>query len=66
MMRPQEATLEWGKQETEVTENSSEIHLGPTKLTLDNDPISFAVLVCVTCIVMTYLFYKIKLLKKEK
>ena len=58
MLSPQEATLEWGKPSTETTENSSEISVGPTKLTLDNDPISFAVLVCVTCIVMTYCFTK--------
>ena len=36
------------------------------KLTLDNDPISFAALICVTAVVITFLVYKIKQLNKEK
>ena len=66
MPSPQEATLEWGKPSAETTENSSEISVGPTKLTLDNDPISFAVIVCLTAIIITYFVYKIKLLKRGK
>ncbi len=36
------------------------------KLTLDNDPISFAAIVCVTVMVVTFFVYKIKRLNKEK
>ncbi len=36
------------------------------KLTLDNDPISFAAIVCVTVMVVTFFIYKIKRLNKEK
>jgi len=36
------------------------------KLTLDNDPISFAAIICVTVMVVTFFVYKIKRLSKEK
>jgi hypothetical protein len=36
------------------------------KLTLDNDPVSFAAILCVTAMVITFFVYKIKRLNKEK
>ena len=36
------------------------------KLTLDNDPISFAAIICVTVMVVTFLVYKIKSLKNKE
>jgi len=36
------------------------------RLTLDNDPISFVSILCVTAMIITFFVYKIKRLNKEK
>lgn len=68
-MLSQEAVIQFGEDLNEdpittVESDSSVVHVGPAKLTLDNDPISFAVLICVTAIIMAYFTYKLKSLKK--
>ena len=51
---------------TMLADEVAQIESGEHSLTLDNDPISFATLFCVTAVAMTYLFYKMKQLKQKK
>ena len=43
-----------------LADEVAQVEYGDKSLTLDNDPISFAVLICLTTVAMTYLIYKMK------
>jgi hypothetical protein len=43
-----------------VLAQEATVEYSGAKITLDNDPISYAVTVCVTVIILAYLFLKLK------
>ena len=60
----QEAVLSWGDDPVVADEATIETPSGG-RLVLDNDPISFAVLFCVTAVALSYIAFKIKKLNND-